>query len=154
MIRRPPRSTRTYTLFPYTTLFRSLCIARVDEIVDRDAIDDLRQGRLEAVETIGEGGKVRAQMAIEEIRFQAELDFIDDRRIGRPGGLKRRRRGIPAPRFEAARVFEIGHDIIGGFPPHRDIARAILTIGRVRAVTSQRTVHPDPAAGLQDPAPQ
>src|SRR3546814_9047204 len=26
MIRRPPRSTRTYTLFPYTTLFRSLPI--------------------------------------------------------------------------------------------------------------------------------
>src|SRR3546814_14030620 len=25
MIRRPPRSTRTYTLFPYTTLFRSQC---------------------------------------------------------------------------------------------------------------------------------
>src|SRR3546814_8926239 len=25
MIRRPPRSTRTETLFPYTTLFRSLC---------------------------------------------------------------------------------------------------------------------------------
>src|SRR3546814_15420523 len=24
MIRRPPRATRTYTLFPYTTLFRSL----------------------------------------------------------------------------------------------------------------------------------
>src|SRR3546814_1376274 len=27
MIRRPPRSTRTDTLFPYTTLFRSLLIA-------------------------------------------------------------------------------------------------------------------------------
>src|SRR3546814_3798635 len=26
MIRRPPRSTRTDTLFPYTTLFRSSCI--------------------------------------------------------------------------------------------------------------------------------
>src|SRR3546814_9770094 len=26
MIRRPPRSTRTDTLFPYTTLFRSHCI--------------------------------------------------------------------------------------------------------------------------------
>src|SRR3546814_3022351 len=25
MIRRPPRSTRTDTLFPYTTLFRSVC---------------------------------------------------------------------------------------------------------------------------------
>src|SRR3546814_17901482 len=28
MIRRPPRSTRTDTLFPYTTLFRSVRIAR------------------------------------------------------------------------------------------------------------------------------
>src|SRR3546814_17831830 len=28
MIRRPPRSTRTDTLFPYTTLFRSKCPAR------------------------------------------------------------------------------------------------------------------------------
>src|SRR3546814_3737482 len=26
MIRRPPRSTRTYTLFPYTTLFRSRAV--------------------------------------------------------------------------------------------------------------------------------
>src|SRR3546814_17524295 len=30
MIRRPPRSTRTYTLFPYTTLFRSLDYMAVD----------------------------------------------------------------------------------------------------------------------------
>src|SRR3546814_17240997 len=29
MIRRPPRSTRTDTLFPYTTLFRSECAARL-----------------------------------------------------------------------------------------------------------------------------
>src|SRR3546814_13764376 len=26
MIRRPPKSTRTYTLFPYTTLFRSMAL--------------------------------------------------------------------------------------------------------------------------------
>src|SRR3546814_11607907 len=32
MIRRPPRSTRPYTLFPYTTLFRSLPLLR---FVDR-----------------------------------------------------------------------------------------------------------------------
>src|SRR3546814_20500163 len=30
MIRRPPRSTRTDTLFPYTTLFRSFLLGRVD----------------------------------------------------------------------------------------------------------------------------
>src|SRR3546814_18540923 len=33
MIRRPPRSTRTYTLFPYTTLFRSCYgLARLQNI--------------------------------------------------------------------------------------------------------------------------
>src|SRR3546814_1135381 len=32
MIRRPPRSTRTYTLFPYTTLFRSRAPAHRDDI--------------------------------------------------------------------------------------------------------------------------
>src|SRR3546814_13558014 len=31
MIRRPPRSTRSDTLFPYTTLFRSLINAVIDE---------------------------------------------------------------------------------------------------------------------------
>src|SRR3546814_15737327 len=30
MIRRPPRSTRTDTLFPYTTLFRSAIVCRFD----------------------------------------------------------------------------------------------------------------------------
>src|SRR3546814_7213434 len=29
MIRRPPRSTRTYTLFPYTTLFRSVALGLI-----------------------------------------------------------------------------------------------------------------------------
>src|SRR3546814_1220183 len=33
MIRRPPRSTRTDTLFPYTTLFRSVGIEHVGRIV-------------------------------------------------------------------------------------------------------------------------
>src|SRR3546814_6560041 len=32
MIRRPPRSTRTYTLFPYTTLFRSLAFRKAGAI--------------------------------------------------------------------------------------------------------------------------
>src|SRR3546814_1324513 len=37
MIRRPPRSTRTDTLFPYTTLFRSLEVLRGVERLHRDA---------------------------------------------------------------------------------------------------------------------
>src|SRR3546814_15487909 len=45
MIRRPPRSTRTDTLFPYTTLFRSTSAAHAEF---RLRIRDLRlDGRLE-----------------------------------------------------------------------------------------------------------
>src|SRR3546814_4310603 len=39
MIRRPPRSTRTDTLFPYTTLFRSLAPPAIEDI------DELKQQR-------------------------------------------------------------------------------------------------------------
>src|SRR3546814_2032169 len=41
MIRRPPRSTRTYTLFPYTTLFRSKNEGIARELVNR--IQNLRK---------------------------------------------------------------------------------------------------------------
>src|SRR3546814_12892830 len=59
MIRRPPRSTRTDTLFPYTTLFRS----RLDgDLVVQDGVrlagqvggDHGEQGR-EAVLVVGQG---------------------------------------------------------------------------------------------------
>src|SRR3546814_1278041 len=45
MIRRPPRSTRTDTLFPYTTLFRSLLDVPcpVGAVVVRDALRGLRR---------------------------------------------------------------------------------------------------------------
>src|SRR3546814_17864178 len=38
MIRRPPRSTRTDTLFPYTTLCRSF---RIDHVPDMAGMDDV-----------------------------------------------------------------------------------------------------------------
>src|SRR3546814_15482088 len=57
MLRRPPRSTRTDTLFPYTTLFRSLVVGNDDLdaaviLVDDDALD--RSG-LERVDAEGRG---------------------------------------------------------------------------------------------------
>src|SRR3546814_12845008 len=42
MIRRPPRSTRTDTLFPYTTLFRSVDRGRRPRWPDRARPDHLR----------------------------------------------------------------------------------------------------------------
>src|SRR3546814_8307710 len=72
MIRRPPRSTRTDPLFPYTTLFRSperIAIAQLDRIrfvepvkmrrnVDRGEIDGARLalflGLVDTAEDVGE----------------------------------------------------------------------------------------------------
>src|SRR3546814_1182783 len=44
MIRRPPRSTRTDTLFPYTTLFRSGAVLRVGRDADRGRHRDADAG--------------------------------------------------------------------------------------------------------------
>src|SRR3546814_2080830 len=41
MIRRPPRSTRTYTLFPYTTLFRSWRNHVMNQLLPREVVDQI-----------------------------------------------------------------------------------------------------------------
>src|SRR3546814_5576653 len=48
MIRRPPRSTRTDTLFPYTTLFRSRVRGEKDELRDQYAAAAAELARLKA----------------------------------------------------------------------------------------------------------
>src|SRR3546814_19201578 len=50
MIRRPPRSTRTDTLFPDTTLFRSLLRARIDASLERKRWQDREQLYLRRIE--------------------------------------------------------------------------------------------------------
>src|SRR3546814_14664016 len=49
MIRRPPRSTRTDTLFPYTTLFRSARRAKVREDLAAGTLTDREAGGLLAL---------------------------------------------------------------------------------------------------------
>src|SRR3546814_7908202 len=57
MIRRPPRSTRTDTLFPYTTLFRSARHRRAAR--DRAAARGARQSRLRPQGVGDEDGRRR-----------------------------------------------------------------------------------------------
>src|SRR3546814_2661850 len=71
MIRRPPRSTRTDTLFPYTTLFRSTAASRQRQF--REAVAERRRIGLDAV-------------AVDvAVKRRAEID------VGAGGSLRRRR---------------------------------------------------------------
>src|SRR3546814_19846757 len=51
MIRRPPRSTRTDTLFPYTTLFRSCPTNAASQVSCQDSLDTHRQNVPNSVDT-------------------------------------------------------------------------------------------------------
>src|SRR3546814_16397254 len=91
MFRRPPRSTRTDTLFPYTTLFRSdsfgyQVVASVDSLAG--ALQALEQGRL-------------PDLAVLDANLHGESSL--------PAALELRRRGVPV-------VFITGYDRIDGLP--------------------------------------
>src|SRR3546814_12192406 len=60
MIRRPPRSTRTDTLFPYTTLFRSGCV----EKYSGDRIGLVVEQILDAQRHVETAGQPRAFRAV------------------------------------------------------------------------------------------
>src|SRR3546814_18939630 len=77
MIRRPPRSTRTDTLFPYTTLFRSH-----DGLVDRVRID-------RAAVPLG-------AIVAHVVKTRQRPGRPDDRRAHRRGGGNAEQGGAPA----------------------------------------------------------
>src|SRR3546814_10305311 len=52
VLRLPPRSTRTDTLVPYTTLFRSAAVLDVDQVVQRPVDDVLRNPVLDHRERV------------------------------------------------------------------------------------------------------
>src|SRR3546814_3221783 len=84
MIRRPPRSTRTDTLFPYTTLFRSrggarLCRDRFVDLVEGEGLDEPIEGKTP-------GGVMRDQFGDEALRIAVALDDPED---PVPGGHQR-----------------------------------------------------------------
>src|SRR3546814_7856696 len=68
MIRRPPRSTRTDTLFPYTTLFRS------DR--DRRVVRPAREAEREVAGLAGLGDGERYLVLEREARRQIELPAV------------------------------------------------------------------------------
>src|SRR3546814_19199840 len=73
MIRLPPRSTRTDTLFPYTTLFRS-------DRLDQDEVDSALQQRVDllAVDVLQFVEPDRAKARVVDVRGQGQC------LVGRP----------------------------------------------------------------------
>src|SRR3546814_11423274 len=55
MIRRPPRSTRTDTLFPYTTLFRSLEFSAAEADPPADVFADLGEDSFQCANSLATG---------------------------------------------------------------------------------------------------
>src|SRR3546814_9153287 len=77
MIRRPPRSTRTDTLFPYTTLFRSV-------------LGELDHGSRRAIALVGGREHERVNVAGEQRpdTHRARLLGGEDRGVGKPDGAE------------------------------------------------------------------
>src|SRR3546814_19211453 len=83
MIRRPPRSTRTDTLFPYTTLFRSGALVDIEVEVDRIERDDPRQDGLVRRDEIADGDEVAVDAAADRRPdlgvLEVELRVVESR---------------------------------------------------------------------------
>src|SRR3546814_17111274 len=74
MIRRPPRSTRTDTLFPYTTLFRS---SVVDEAVEHRVAADGQGGRglhVDEAVAVGVNANLRCELRQGSLELSADVD--------------------------------------------------------------------------------
>src|SRR3546814_1341919 len=74
MIRRPPRSTRTDTLFPYTTLFRSVGHEVGDGFLhDARAFDHLGQEHLAGAEEVADDVHAVHQRALDDLERLVDL---------------------------------------------------------------------------------
>src|SRR3546814_11480462 len=103
MIRRPPRSTRTDTLFPYTTLFRSqprAVATSINAAREPVTLQDLQAGLVEiGPELTGRGPSEKWWEDV--TRDGGELVVL--RQSGTPSPLQQRRLERDSPMLEAGR---------------------------------------------------
>src|SRR3546814_17057368 len=105
MIRRPPRSTRTDTLFPYTTLFRSRFQLVIDRIIDFRTADRI------------------VDVALHEGRVAEHAEMAQRVRKDREGKLERQLDAlqIRAGAVDRRAIFEFAIGLVA--PYHRIIGR-------------------------------
>src|SRR3546814_14653344 len=90
MIRRPPRSTRTDTLFPYTTLFRSdqaldimLRAKQLDKRRDGDVVWIGPQKELADFEQQKEDARIALEERAETVTEFIPINRSEERRVGK-----------------------------------------------------------------------
>src|SRR3546814_489005 len=76
MIRRPPRSTRTDTLFPYTTLFRSSRVVREELEGLELPVSEVDMGEAGFARDISDDELAKVRQVLEQSGFE----LLDDRR--------------------------------------------------------------------------
>src|SRR3546814_13939656 len=115
MIRRPPRSTRTDTLFPYTTLFRSerVRINRREEAIHVEVVD-----RVDPEERIQ--AQLRPQEVVVDLVCQ-EAGTVDVKLVAAV-----RDRGVPVEAVVEHRAAQAGGPV----------ARPLAVLRRLRAVAA------------------
>src|SRR3546814_247392 len=105
MIRRPPRSTLTDTLFPYTTLFRSRARAFEQDSLDHDAGVHGEIGpRLRGIEVGHRGRAARAVALGDLVQADAELRGPVEIVVARQAGLLAGFDEDPRQRVDVAQV--------------------------------------------------
>src|SRR3546814_1778696 len=99
MIRRPPRSTRTDTLFPYTTLFRSIDDHR-QPAVRIDGAERRRQ--VLALEHVVDAAPIRNTQFLQHDAGLVAVRYTDEMQIDHAATLRRQLMRIKS--FHAAAV--------------------------------------------------
>src|SRR3546814_13873364 len=96
MIRRPPRSTRTDTLFPYTTLFRSLLRKYLRRRVPAADLDDVLQDvLLNIIRRADAAAIAHPKCYLFQAAQAALIDRSEERRVGQECVSKCRSRWSP-----------------------------------------------------------
>src|SRR3546814_2478094 len=142
MSRRPPRPTRTYTLFPYPPLFRSVARGEFGERFAKRAADAdpvLRRG-FEEVERARRRGLQRSQQGAPQAQAHAVVLQVHGRASVSDSGCLRVVRGEapashPADIALAALAFPAG--LVGGFRAAGLLFRAAAAFW-LRLVTEER----------------
>src|SRR3546814_14343175 len=113
MIRRPPISTRTDTLFPYTTLFRSVSSwGVVGRVVVVAAADFRRRYEVEVLAVIAENSTAQTALRVRSGRAQAlEFDLQPDGVVHLAGAVAHVAAGDPAGRQAGAVPMTAGQGI-------------------------------------------